>query len=496
MAVTLPAEYPGNTPAVPPIPTQRVPVAFAGQGSGDGPMTWGQAEIWLTMTQKGWLSVGGTLPLEPGTTVEAVAADLGFMLSRFPSMRTRLRFDDNGPPSQVLSASGRIALELYDAVGENGARELAAAVDAHYRTAPRDFENEWPVRMAVVRRDGVPAYQVVYSCHLVTDGGGAQIIGRDMAARDTEPPPGTEQLDLARWQHSAAGQRQSAASLRHWEKVLRAVEPRPFPPSGDQREPRHWMGELSSPALHTAVHAIADRTTAHPSSVLLALYAIALGRRGLLSPAVIRPQASNRFRPGLAGMVANLVHTGICVLETADNTVDQVVASAQRDAMSVDKHAYHDPAGLAELVSRDAARRGEGAAPWDNYSWAFLNDRRTYTHAGDSTPVTGEQLEREQARSTFHWPEKKDNPFEPLFLHIGGTADTIVLTLGADTHCLAPAGIEGLLRDMEAVAIAAALDPAAPTGVKATHHPPTRRGHNHPPAVSAGSVESGTAQSP
>jgi hypothetical protein len=467
MAVTLPTEFPDDAPAVPPVPTECVPVAFDGQGSGSGPLTWGQTEIWLTMTQKGWLSVGGTLPLAPGVTVEAVAEDLGFMISRFPSMRTRLRFDGDGLPSQVLSASGQIVLEVYDAEGEDGARELAATVDAHYRTAPRDFENEWPVRMAVVRRDGAPAYQVVYSCHLVTDGGGVQIIARDMAARDTRPPSGTEQLDLARWQHSAAGQRQSAASLRYWEKVLHAVEPRPFPASGDRREPRHWMGELSSPALYLAVHAIAGRTGADPPSVLLALYAIALGRRGVLSPAVIRPQSGNRFRPGLAGMVANLVHTGICVIETADSTVDQVVARARRDAMAVYKHAYHDPAGLAALLARDAARRGPGAAAWDNYSWAFLNDRRTYGQNGDGRPVTAERLELERARSVFHWPGKKDNPFEPLFLHIGGTADTIVLTLCADTHCLAPAGIEGVVRDMEAIAIAAALDPAVPTGVTA-----------------------------
>jgi len=460
MAVTLPAENPADIPSVLPVPTERVPVAFDGQGSGSGSLTWGQTEIWLTMTQKGWLCLGGTLPLEPGTTVEAVAEELRFMVSRFPSMRTRLRFDGGGLPSQVLSASGRTVLEVYDAEGEDGARELAATVDVHYRTATRDFENEWPVRMAVVRRDGVPAYQVVYSCHLVTDGGGAQIIGRDMAARDTSPPSGTEQLDLARWQHSEAGRRQSAASLRYWEKTLRAVEPQPVSASGDRREPRHWTAELSSPALQLAVQAIAGRTGADSASVLLALYAIALGRRGALSPAVIRAQSSNRFRPGLAGMVSNLVQTGICVIETADSTVDQVVARAQRDAMAAYKHAYHDPAGFAALLARDASRRRPEASPWDGYSWAFLNDRRGNGQDGDGKPVTAERLGSELARSAFRWSMKKDNPFEPLFLHIHGTAGAIVLTMCADTHCLAPAEIEGVVRDMEAIAVAAALDAA------------------------------------
>ena len=403
MAVTLPAQNPADAPEVPPVPTERVPVTFAGDGSGSSPLTWGQTEIWRTMTRKGWLCFGGTLPLGADATIETVAEELRFMVSRFPSMRTRLRFDDDdGPPSQVLSASGQTVLEVYDAESEDGTRELAASVAAHYQTAPRDFENEWPVRMAVIRRHKAPAYMVVYTCHLVTDGGGARIIAKDMAARGTgasEAPPGAEQLELARRQHSEAGRRRSAASLRYWEKTLQGTEPRPLPASGDRREPRHWTGELSSPALHAAVRAIAGRTGADSTSVLLALYAIALRRRGLLDPAVIRPQASNRFRRGLAPMVSNLVQTGICVIETADSTVDQVVARVQRDAMDMYKHAYHDPVGLDALLARDAELRGPDAVPWDDYSWAFLNDRRGESPTGTRSPLPPSSWSQPGARS-------------------------------------------------------------------------------------------------
>lgn len=486
MLRTLPVENPADAPDPRPVPTERVPVAFAGDGSGTGPMTWGQTEIWLTMTQKGWIGLGGVLPLAPGTTVASVAGELRFMLSRFPSMRTRLAFDGEGLPSQVLSASGEAVVEVYDAEGQDDAdaAALVAAVDAHYRTRPRDFENEWPVRMAVIRRDGVLTHMVVYSCHLVTDGGGAQIIARDMAARDlaaegsagwgaasgSEPPTGTEQLDLALWQRSEAGLRQSAGSLRYWEKTLQTLEPRPFPASGDRREPRHWTGELDSPALYLAVQSISARTRASSKAVLLALYATALGRHGVLNPAVVRPQASNRFRRGLAGMVANLVQTGLCVIDTADSTVDQVVARAKRETMAAYKNAYHDPSELAALLDRDAERRGPGAAPWDVYSWAFLNDRRDDDRRddgrdGDAEPPTAEQLELALARTEFRWAMKKHNPFEPLYLHINGTEDSIVLILNADTDRLAPAVIEGLVRDIEAIAVAAAFDPGVPTGV-------------------------------
>src|SRR5205823_7650616 len=102
-----------------------------------------------------------------------------------------------------------------------------------------------------------------------------------------------------------AGRRRSEASLRYWEKALQAAQPRPFHASGDRREPRQWSAELSSPALRLAVRAIAARTGAGSASVVLALYAIALGRRGVLDPAVIRIQTNNRFRHGVASMVSN-----------------------------------------------------------------------------------------------------------------------------------------------------------------------------------------------
>jgi hypothetical protein len=462
---TLTAENPADVPAVPPVPTERVPVPFEGEGSGTAPMTWGQTEIWQTMSLKGWLSVGGRLPLAPGATIEGVAEELRFMTSRFPSMRTRFSFDENDVPGQVLSASGETVLEVFDADDPEGAEALALEVEVHYRTATRDMENEWPVRMAVIRAAGVPTHMVVFSCHLVTDGAGAQIIARDMAARDTPPPPGTEQLDLARWQQSEDGQRRSAAVLMYWEKTLQALEPRPFPPSGARQELRHWMGEYSSPALKLATQAIAVRTKASTSSVLLALYAIALGRCGVASPAVIRPQASNRFRRGLTSMVANLVQAGLCVVETVDSTVDEVVARAKREAMAAFKSAYHDPAGLAALLARDAERRGPGAVPWDGYSWACLNDRGVDNQEPDAEPITPERLEAALALSTFRWEMKKENPFEPLYLHISAPGDAIDIMICADTDRLAPDDIEGLVRDIEALAVAAAFDAEVPTGV-------------------------------
>ncbi|MEY9863884.1 hypothetical protein ABH935_009537 [Catenulispora sp. GAS73] len=77
-------------------------------------------------------------------------------------------------------------------------------------------------------------------------------------------------------------------------------------------------------------------------------------------------------------------------------------------------------------------------------------------HAYGACPVTG--LSAQTGTMDY-------TSIEPLYLHIHDTADAIVLTMCADTHYLAPAAIEGLARDMETVAVAAALDPAVPVAM-------------------------------
>lgn len=470
-AAAVPGTAPGAAPDPLPVPTERVAVAFAGEGSGIGDLSWGQREIWLAMLRQGWLRMGGSLPLGPGATLDGIAGELAYMMGRFPTLRTRLRFDAGGRPSQELFAAGEIALEVYDTDDADGAdgdadpAALASAVEARYLTAPRDFAGEWPLRMGVVRHRNALTHLVVITCHLVTDGAGMAVLSRETQERAVGPLEGMQALELAAWQQSPAGKRQSAYTLRYLEKTMRSVVPRRLPASTDPREPRHWTGELTSPALNAAVQAISERTRADSSSVLLALYAIALSRRGLLRPAVVRPLSGNRFRPGLAGVVCNLVQSGICVFDVADRTVDDVVTQAKRAVMAAYKNSYFDPDEELALIDRIAREQGPGAERWSPHTWSFFNDRRT-ARRGEGLPPAGRDRVRELLdATTFRWVEKKENPYEPLFLHIEETPDGLVLIVSADTHHVSPADNEGLARDMEELGVRAAFDAAVPTGV-------------------------------
>ncbi|OLB79450.1 MAG: hypothetical protein AUI14_10285 [Actinobacteria bacterium 13_2_20CM_2_71_6] len=442
--------------------TDRIIVAFEGDGSGVEELSWGQRDIWMAMVrQRNWLPVGGWKPLPAGTTVEDVADELRYLMSRYQTMRTRLCFDAEGRPRQVVSDSGEIALEIVDADDDADLDVFAEALKDRYQDTDYDFVNEWPVRMAVIRHRGVPTHMVVIMCHLVTDGLGGLVMLNEVGVRETAPVNGMQPLEQARWQRSPAGQRQNEAALRYWEGILRKVPPRRFTDSVDKRAPRHWRGEFSSPALRLAVQAIAERTKVGSSPVLLAVFAVALARTNGINPVVIRPMVSNRFRPGLADVVSMVAQYGLCALDVAEVTFDEVLERARRATMAVYKRAYYDPAQLAELVERIAAERGP-----EFDVGCYFNDRRIEDRQAVPGPVpTPERIHAALPDSAFVWTTQQDVPFERLIVHFDDVPDALRAIIFMDTHFVSPAEGEALLRGMEAVAVEAAFDPAVPTRI-------------------------------
>jgi hypothetical protein len=397
--------------------------------------------------------------------MEEIADELRYMMNRYPAMRTLLRFDENGRPTQEVFASGTVMIEVYDADDEDddAAEETYALVGWHYRTTGRDFTAEWPQRMAVVRHRGELTHVHAETCHLTMDNGGAQVVLREVAVKQSAPVTGMNPLELVRWQRSEAGRRHQAATERHWEKALRSLPRTPVFGSADRREPRHWSARFDSRALYQAVPVIVERTSVDSATVFMALYAIALGRTGVLNPAVIRPLVNNRFRPGMVDIVCNLVQSGICVLDVAETTVDEVILRAKRISLTTLKYAYFDAERIAALLARTAQEHGAELGLSNFFNTRFLTSR-------PGAPLDARRLRELADTSTFDWFEKKDNPYEPLFLHVEEGPDSIALLVLTDTHYVSPVDNEALARTIEAVAIEAALDPNAVTGVSAAIH--------------------------
>ncbi len=430
----------------------QVPVTFDGAGSGEGPLSWGQKDIWLAMCrQLSWLPMGGWTRLPAGSTVDTAVNQLRYLMGRFQPMRTRLRLDASGEPSQVVFASGVIDLEVFES-DEGDA--LAESIRLRYQNAPFDFERDWPVRMGVIVHEGTATHLIAIMCHLVSDGLGTGFMLADCATFNAEPLTTVQPLEQARWQETPAGQRQNTAALRHWERTLMAVPPLRFGETKDKPQPRHWRGDFRTPALRLAVHTISERSRVDSAQVLLAVAALAIHRASQISPVALRPMVSNRFRPGLSSVVAMVAQYGICEIGVAGLSFSEVLERCGRLTMTAYKHAYYDPADMTALIEQVKAIRGQEFEPG-----AYFNDRRAETRQGFPGPVP----ERQQILDVFgkgqlDWTIKQDDPFEPLILHVDDAPGAMNVVIFMDTHFISPSVAESLLRGMEEVAVEAAFD--------------------------------------
>jgi hypothetical protein len=434
---------------------ERILVPFAGSGSGVGELTWGQRDIWEGMTRlRSSLGVGGVVPLAEGTTVEDVAGMLRFLMSRHQSLRTRLRFEPGGAPRQVVSSAGEVPLDVVDTDDASDPCRVAAAQWDRYYHREFDYEAEWPIRMAVVRHRGAATHLVALCCHLATDGFGAEVLRADLGHRHADPvPPVTalQPLDQARWQESPAGRRHSAASLRYWAGVLRAVPSRRFPEPPEKPEPRFREVNFRSPAMHLAALGVAARTGVGSTSVLLAALAVALAEITGVTPVFTQLVVNNRFRPGLAEAVSPLCGAGFCVLDAAGVPFAQAVERAWQEKLRACKHAYYDPDGMWDLLARIGQERH------DTIDRACIfNDRRAQNRQEATSPVSPAGLDAARAHTTLRWVPPLNAASEPFFCYVNDVPDTIDISVAIDAHAVAPAMVEATLRRMEDVLCAGA----------------------------------------
>jgi hypothetical protein len=454
-------------PAVDPTSGERVLVSFEGGGGGTGELSWGQQELWLAIkARREWLPIGTVLRLPAGTTVDDTIADLRHVMSRYPSMRTRLRFGPDGP-FQVVADSGEIPLEIVDVDAGADPDEVAEQVRQRYWNRDYDFVTEWPVRMAVIRHRGLLTHRVWVMCHLVTDGTGARVILSELAARDSSAESAAPPLEQARWEGSPAGQRQCRAALRHWERILRSVTANRFPERTERPHPRYWQARFRSPAMHLAFRLISARTRAEMASVLLTTFAVALARVTGVNPVVVVLLVNNRFRPRLARTVSPVIHPGLCLIDVPDLTFDQAVMHTRGRAIAAYKYAYYDPRQREELIERVNRERGQEVD-----LECSLNDSRLTPRDETGPPPTPEQVRAALDRSTFQWIQKQDDrPYDKLYVTVDDAPDPVQLTVVTDIHHVAPDDIEAFVRGMEEVAVAAALDPATRTQVRGADGP-------------------------
>ena len=449
--------------------TGRVAVPFAGEGSGSGPLTWGQHHIWrLIRQQRCSMGVGDAVRLPEGTSLEALVTGFSFLISRHQSLRTRVGFDADGNAVQAVADHGEVTMEIVDVDDDGDPVAVGAAFRKRYHDVEFDYTGEWPVRLAAIRHRGVLTHTVALYCHLATDGSGLDAMLADLANLDfqtgqaTAPVTAMQPRDLAAWQHSHAGLRTSHAAIRHWEQGMRGIPARRFRESTDHDSPRFRYVYFDSPATHLAAQIVAARTGTNTSPVLLTSFAVTLARITGYHPVATQLIAGNRFRPGMMDYVGTISQNGLCVIDLAGITFDEAVGRAQRSSMAAYRTASFDPVELDELIARMSEERGE---PID-VELAF-NDRRTEAQRLVVDPLpTPEQARATLPLTTIRWAEQLERTGERFFFHINDKPDTVDIWMCIDAQALSHEDTEALLYGFEATTVDAALNPNADTGIE------------------------------
>ncbi len=457
----------------------RLAVKFAGAQAGTEPLTWGQKAIFQDMRESGnQFSMGGRLNLPEGSTVEDAAARLSGLTVRHAALRMRLGTDSAGRLRQEVAGSGQLGLDILtipeDADRADAARYAADLMDT-WPLARFDFHRDWPLRMAVVRHRGACLHLVWVLSHLGADGGAHVLLLRDLLANEKAGPAASEPrhpdiLDLARNEQAPRLRQLSGRAMRYWEAQLRHIPAQTF---GEPARPqdhagqRYWQVRFSSPAAHPAMLAIARRTGTDASRVTLAVIATAIGRATGVHPLTIKAMVNNRFRPGLADVIAPIAQNSVVTLDVTDTSVDEVVARTRGALVTAGMRAYYDPDDLGEVIARLDAERGHPATVT-----CRVNDQRAMVMRADEEAdlgeVTAARVRQRLAQTSLTWLGPRDNMHEQANILVENRPDVVSLHMMWDRWCLSNEQVEALLRGVEEVAVEAAFNPAAPTRVSAS----------------------------
>jgi hypothetical protein len=446
----------------------RVLVAFEGEGTGEAELTFGQTAIWQSIAQAGTVTITHIEEAGPGTTVDAVADILSFMIGRHQSLRTLLVLRESGPPRQRVYAAGKVPLLVVACAADDPA-EVAKALAAHWKVEPFAYETEWPVRAAAIvagAGNHTVTHWVTAYLHTSVDGFGLAALIADLRARDPQtgapagPVTALPPLAQAAFEASPAGQRQNTQSLAHLERVLRSAPARLFGTPRHEGERRFSMVRYRSRAMSMAIHAIAARNRLHEAPALLAAFAVGVGRVTGVTSLLTLMMVSNRFRPGYGDSVSALSQVVPVLLDTADLSMAEAVALASGRALNAYRNAHCNAYEQDEVVSRVERERGE-----EFDLSCYYNDRRRQhgSYAGLPAPTAAE-IRAAVTDSELSWTQDPRVPRTTLHLCVEDPPGAVELVLSADERYFPPAEQEALARAIEQAAVQAAIAPQTPTG--------------------------------
>jgi hypothetical protein len=372
-------------------PVRSIPVEFAGERAGEGPLTLGQLDLYEWLSQNPdhlYVILCVELPVPAMVSVDDVAEAVAVLIARHESLRTT--YVPGEQPRQRVAASGVQLLEVCS-LGEGqwgpGDRPaVAGALTRWLRESPDPGPS--PVRVAVAIAPG--AGRRVIACaaafsHLAVDQGSIEILQRDFAGLLADParrpagPPGHQPLDQAELEATPAERRRAEAALAYLREQSRRIPRCLYALPGARADGESLAVELSSVAAAMAVWQVAARTRTSRSSVVLAAICAVVARRANYPELVFPLSSSNRFEPHLVNYVGSLAQSSIATVEIAGRSFDELAGHIWTTVIEASRHGRYDlvkQAAIDKLTEHERGLRVPPHDPWFNSlvpeSWSGL----------------------------------------------------------------------------------------------------------------------------
>jgi hypothetical protein len=450
-------------------PVRSVPVEFAGERAGEGPLTLGQLNVyaWVSGTVDDLYAIlRAELPGPGAGSVDDVAGAVAVLIARHESLRTTYvpGYVPTEPPRQRVAAAGVQLLEVCSlGEGQWGPRDRPAVGEALVRWLRESSDPmRHPVRLAVAiapdAGDRVIACAARFS-HLAVDHGAIEILKRDFAellgdpARRTAGRPGHQPLDQAGLEATPAERRRADAALDYLREQSLRIPRCLYALPAARTAGESLVVQLSSVAAAMAVRRVAARIRTSRSSIVLAAICAVVARRTGYSELVFPLVSSNRFERHLVNYVGSLAEVPLATVEIGGRSFDELAGHTWTTVMEASRHARYDAvkrAAMGEMIEHERGLR----LIYDPMFNSLVPESWSGLTAG--VGFQPEEIDLALARTELRWRPMpvSGNPIQFSLNQIDGCLRLDVWN--ADAGLLPRAELESVLQAVERLLVAAA----------------------------------------
>ncbi len=394
-------------------PMRSIPVEFAGERAGEGPLTLGQLDLydWLSQNPDHLYAILCVeLPVPAGVSADDVAEATAALIARHESLRTT--YLPGEPPRQRVAAAGVQLLEVCSlGEGQWGPRDrpaVAGALVRWLRESPHPGPR--PVRMVVAIAPGTGDRVIACAAaftHLAVDHGSIEILKRDFAgllgdaARGPAGRPGHQPLDQAELEATPAERRRADAALDYLREQSRRIPHCLYALPGARPSGESLAVELWSVAAAMAVRRVAARTRTSRSSIVLAAICAVVARRASYPELVFPVSSSNRFERHLVNYVGSLAQSSIATVEITGRGFDELAGRTWTAVIEASRHGRYDTAKLDAMDKLAGHERGLRLPPHDPWFNSLVAESWSGLTAG--VGFQPEEIDVALARTELRW---------------------------------------------------------------------------------------------